>query len=133
MIKAEDLRIGVNTKQGKVVSFWESGIHVGMGKTYKFSELEPIPLTPEELVKLGFEKFNTYKNGSTEYLIDNSDPSKRICVRVNTSVLSDELTYTLFNYSSCDNASLQFIMKVEYVHALQNACAMISEELNYTP
>lgn len=45
MINSNELRIGNEILQGKIVSFYEHGIHVGLGKTYKFSDLNPIPLT----------------------------------------------------------------------------------------
>jgi hypothetical protein len=51
-----ELRIGNETKQGKVICFYEQGVHVGFGKCFNFSQLEPIPLTEEWLLKFGFVK-----------------------------------------------------------------------------
>ena len=55
-MKSNDLRIGNATMQGVVKSFYENGIHVGFGKCYPFSEVEPVPLTPEILEKVGCSK-----------------------------------------------------------------------------
>ena len=60
-----ELRIGNITNKGRIVSFYEHGVHVGMGKCYKFSELEPEILTEDWLKKLGFisEISSSYCNG----------------------------------------------------------------------
>ena len=64
-MEANELRIGNITKQGIVKSFYEHGIHVGLGKTFKFSELEPIQLTEEWLERLCFTPIENsmYVNG----------------------------------------------------------------------
>lgn len=65
-MESKELRIGNITDKGTVVSFWESGIHVGMGKTYKFSECSPIPLTHPWLLKFGFvENSSSWTNWKT--------------------------------------------------------------------
>jgi hypothetical protein len=56
MIQANELRIGNVTKEGIIKNFWERGVHVGFGKCYEFSELEPIPLTEQILLKCGFRQ-----------------------------------------------------------------------------
>ena len=53
-MKANELRIGNYTDKGMVKSFYEHGIHVGMGKCYLFRDLNPIPITEEVLLKCGF-------------------------------------------------------------------------------
>lgn len=63
MISAKELRIGNYTSEGKVVSFYENGIHVGFGKCRRFSELEPIELSEEILLKCGFDKEVVDYNG----------------------------------------------------------------------
>ena len=56
-IEAKELGIGNVTDKGRVKSFYESGIHIGMGKTFGFNELKPILLTEEWLLKFGFSIF----------------------------------------------------------------------------
>jgi len=55
-MKASELRIGNLTDKGFIENLLESGIHVGKGKCFNYSEVEPIPLNEEWLVKFGFEK-----------------------------------------------------------------------------
>ena len=109
MIKANELRIGNLTKQGEVKSFFENGIHVGFGKCYNFNELEPIPLTEEWLLKLGFrtEESNCFE-------LDN--------IHINTR---RELMWV---FTKCKN-NIEIEIP-EYVHQLQNLYfALTNEEL----
>lgn len=55
-MKANELRVGNYTDKGMVKSFYEHGIHVGMGKCYLFRDLNPIQITEEILLKCGFER-----------------------------------------------------------------------------
>jgi hypothetical protein len=61
-MKARELRIGNLTDKGEIKSFFENGIHVGFGKCYLFSDLKPIPLTEEWLLRFGFDS-SEYKDG----------------------------------------------------------------------
>ncbi len=71
---AKDIRIGNITKQGKVESFWEHGVHVGLGKCYRFGELHEVTLTEEWLKRLGFTAVedDMYVNGK-QWLMQVSD------------------------------------------------------------
>ena len=112
-MKASELRLGNVTSEGVIRSFVDGGIHLGMGKCFKFSELKPIPITEEWLVKFGFEKVgeNCYKHYN-------------LCIpfhfefNVGIEYLeSDELPMFIF---------------YQYVHQLQNLYhALTNEELNY--
>ena len=55
-MRPKELRIGNITEQGTVKTFYEHGIHVGFGKTHKFDEVEPIPLTENWLENFGFKR-----------------------------------------------------------------------------
>lgn len=59
MIQAEELRIGNITDKGVIKNFWEKGVHIGFGNCYEFTELNPIPLTEERLLKFGFVKHSS--------------------------------------------------------------------------
>ena len=61
VILPTDVRIGNMTKQGIIKSFWEKGVHVGFGKCYEFSELEPLILTEEALLNFGFKIDRQYQ------------------------------------------------------------------------
>lgn len=61
VILPTDVRIGNITKQGIIKSFWEKGVHVGFGKCYEFSELEPLILTEEALLNFGFKIDRQYQ------------------------------------------------------------------------
>ena len=54
-MEARELRIGNVTEQGVIKSFYENGVHFGFGKCAIFSQLNPIPLTEEWLLRFGFE------------------------------------------------------------------------------
>ena len=71
-MKANELRIGNYTEQGKINSFWEGGICLKYGKSFKFSELNPIPLTEDILLKCGIEidgSFGHIKHFESIYLL----------------------------------------------------------------
>ena len=55
-MNCKELRIGNITNKGTIKNFYESGIHIGLGKCYGFNELDPIELTEEWLLKFGYEK-----------------------------------------------------------------------------
>jgi hypothetical protein len=111
-MKANELRVGNATNKGIVKSFYESGIHVGNGKCYPFSELEPIPLTPEILVKAGFVS----PINRPEVFIKNRIQIFRECV-----YLVEE-----------DTIKAHFIpIRLQHLHQLQNLYfAFTGEELN---
>lgn len=112
MIQANELRIGNLTQQGEVKNFFESGVHVGYGKTYNFNELEPITLTEEWLLKCGadFKK----KSNHNECDIQN------ICFEFNENL---NLIYTA-------GEGVKLSEPIEFVHQLQNLYfALTGEEL----
>lgn len=70
MIKANELKIGNQIDKGIIVNFYETGVHVGLGKCFPFSDINPIPITDEWLLMLGFVKIKEprYVNGY-QYLL----------------------------------------------------------------
>jgi hypothetical protein len=55
-MKKCEIRIGNVTNKGIIESFYESGVHVGLGKCFRFSEIRGQSISIEWLEKLGFEK-----------------------------------------------------------------------------
>lgn len=55
-MESKELMIGSLTNKGVVVSFYEYGIHVGLGKTFNFSDLEPVIITEKILIAFNFRK-----------------------------------------------------------------------------
>lgn len=97
-MKAEELRIGNETKQGTVISFYERGIHVGYGKCFDYNEAEPIPLTEEWLLNMGFEiKQGVFGN---EYW-----------GKINLYTSSNKKIVFCFD---------KFLQEIKHVHQLQN-------------
>jgi len=64
-MEAKNIRIGNVTSDGIVKTFWERGVHVGLGKCLKFEDLQEVTLTEGWLKKLGFTAVETdmYING----------------------------------------------------------------------
>lgn len=93
------------------------------------ANFSPIPLTPDELVKLGFEECAKHVN-YIEVQLKSEQPSKHIVVRYGLQ----RDYFSVFNHSNCDFTQLQFITEVKYIHEIQNVLyALTGEELNYTP
>ena len=108
-VLAKDLRLGNLIKQGEIKSFYENGAHVGFGKCYNFKELEPIALTEEWLLKLGFEKRNNpYKWYKWLY----NDESEKLFILWEKRELFNN---NLIGYY-CEEA----IINMDNVHQLQN-------------
>jgi len=84
MIEANELRIGNATSKGIIVNMLESGVHLGLGKCYGYSELEPIKLTEEILLKCGCNFLNRY--------------SDNILIRENNCIHVPKRTFLSFSY-----------------------------------
>ena len=88
-------------RNGTIKSFYESGIHIGYGKTYKFSELEGICIDPVWLQRLGFE----YNPESDSMIIKKG--------KMKIEIVENKNCYELIF-----NDSVQY--SVEKVHEIQN-------------
>lgn len=80
---ARELRIGNYTDKGVIRSFIEYGIHVGFGKTYQFSELNPIPITDQWLLDFKFQKSYSrefYWNGVVKIQTYKKKPGYRVII-----------------------------------------------------
>lgn len=115
-MKSNELRIGNVTNKGVIYLFYDRGVCLKYGKSYKFSELEPMPLTEEILLKCGFEESDgahciwIYK-GNSKYMIE------WIFNEYNFRIITDRFNST-------------YIRQVKYVHQLQNLYfALTGEEL----
>jgi len=95
MIKATELRIGNITNKGQIIAFYESGIHVGYGRCYRFSELEPITLTPEILLKAGFTNYDEQKWEKGHIIL--------ICYADGVTYLSNSLHVNVFYFHQLQN------------------------------
>jgi hypothetical protein len=67
-MEARELRIGNIVNVGTIENMLESGVHVGKGKCYSYSEIEPVLITDEMLLKIGSKETH-----SKYYEIDNFD------------------------------------------------------------
>ncbi len=115
-MKANELRIGNIVNVGIIENMLESGVHVGKGKCYIYSEFEPIPLTEEWLLKFGFEI--TYSS--------------------NFRLKLDHKTHNEigFDFSHVADNSMEgfrfygHYIKIQYIHQLQNLYfALTNKEL----
>jgi len=118
-MNANEFRIGNITDKGTVVTFYESGIHVGYGKCFKFSEVNGIELTPEWLIKLGFEK-SSYIN--SEFSLHEKEC---FCLTFNENN-SGGISISAGDYA--EDGSL--LSHIKYVHQIQNLYfALTNKEL----
>lgn len=106
-MKVNELRVGNYTDKGMVKSFYEHGIHVGMGKCYGFCDLKPIPLTEEILLKCGFKRVpkNLY--------VDNLKDLRTAVTYLKGSIIWNESTRIVW----VGNIALD---NIKYLHELQN-------------
>ena len=123
-MKSNELRIGNHTKQGEIISFFESGIHVGYGATYSFNNVEPIPLTEEWLINLGFEK--SKGNFSIDFSLG--------YLELEYHVIMDLWEFNIVNVGDAwDDPVIVSLKSPQYVHQLQNLYfALTGEELTLT-
>lgn len=120
-MRANEFRIGNITDKGTVVTFYESGIHVGYGKCFKFNEVNGIELTPEWLVKLGFDK-SDYRGEYDEFCLYEKE-SFNIAFNENNSGC---ISISAGDYS--EDGSL--LKHIKYVHQIQNLYfALTNKEL----
>lgn len=113
-VEANELRIGSlvtlahksNSPIVTVITFYESGIHYGMGKTHPFNLLLPIPLTEEWLTKSGGIK--TSKN----------NPMTPYQFVVERFILVYFASYKYWYVT--DNDTGTYLTKIEFVHEWQN-------------
>jgi hypothetical protein len=120
MIKSSELRIGNRTCAGKITSFYVSGVSVGFGVSFKFSELESIPITEEILLKCGFKKVRN---------VGTSDTDK------NAYYYQGVIDLTIDFCLSCSDRNYDSLyfneIKIESFHQLQNLVfALTGEELD---
>jgi hypothetical protein len=114
-MEASKLRKGNHTKQGKIISFYESGIHVGYGATFSFNNVEPIEITKEWLVGFGWG----IGDFDTEYI---DSVSLKNCVLIYHTGINLFLIETLRDVIQIEH--------IKYVHQLQNLCySLTGEEL----
>jgi len=125
MIQSNELRIGdyvkvylgvnylgADYKVHKIENFYENGVHIGFGKCFKFSEIEPITITEEWLVKFGFENHENYFWYKKE------------------NIFSNMLSVGIQN----KDGVITIIENIKYLHQLQNLYfALTGKELDYDP
>ena len=137
-MKSEELRIGNIIKQGRIISFYESGVHVGFGATYSFNNIEPIPLTEDWLLRFGFQDDNKeerekYKHFPTNFLRKNVTPLSRYfwVYRENDPLLAKRKDIRGIEQGEFQVwANQSYCMSVQYVHELQNLYfALTKQEL----
>ena len=109
----EELRKGSTVEQGTIKSFYEHGVHVGMGKCYKFSELNPKPFRKEMLLKRGFK----------EDIEDDSFRFEEYGVSVNDDGECLFLLYT-------EVGSYIELAEFKYLHQFQNLCFVLIKSFN---
>jgi hypothetical protein len=122
-MKANELRIGnyVNIEGDvvKVKEIYEKGIHYTYGEYESYATedfIQPIELTEELLVKLGFE-------GEMYEICLHTDDFN---IAVNLIEIRVDIAY----YGNCE-AELCIKYNVKYLHELQNLCYCITgQELN---
>jgi hypothetical protein len=115
--------LGADYKVHKIENFYENGVNMGFGKCFKFVEIEPIPLTEEWLLNLGFnydDMEDTNENDNLWY----------------------HLVYGDFRFSSDKSINFESVfirlnktnLEIKYVHQLQNLYfALTGKELDYDP
>lgn len=109
-MEASELRINNYTNLGKIKSFYESGVHLGMGATCLYSDLKPVALTEELLLKLGFVKKGKRWSKDWFYLWEDN---------YNIVFALAEMQESIGKY-----------LNIEHVHQLQNLYfALTGEEL----
>lgn len=114
-MNVRELRIGNYTKVKDmncvVWSFYENGIHIGLGKCFNFQELEPIELTEEWFLRFGFKK-----EIESEYTRDSFCMGK-------VSLWNKNLDFSVLIFMPTST-------EIKYVHQLQNLYfALTGEEL----
>lgn len=117
-MKTSELRIGNYTNKGIIKSFWERGVHIGGGRCYEFSELEPIKLTQAKLEEYGFKaesQYSDFTRGgiSISSFITVCETGERKSFFLNLGENNEDLN-----------------TRIDYVHELQNIYyALTKEEL----
>ena len=96
---------------------------------YEYTDLrlfQPVPLTEEWLLKLGFEAYSTHVN-YIELQIKSNKPSNHVVIRYGLQ----RDYFNIFNHSECDFTEMQYLTEVKFVHQLQNLfyCLSGGEEL----
>lgn len=110
-MNASELRIGNRVDKGVIKSFYESGIHIGGGKCFGFSELNPVPLTMDILLDYGFiEKGTLFKKNhkaNIEFDVYYSLSEKHLyCFIFNRKVILDYVHQLQNLYFSINNQEL---------------------------
>lgn len=121
-MKPEELRIGNITEQGTIKTFYEYGIHVGLGICFIFKELDPVEITKEWLLKLGFKKRNI--KWFDKSISKNIYEYKGYCVE-----FIDENYKVLFELKLNDIVrQSNYIANIKHVHQLQNLYYALTEQ-----
>lgn len=94
MINKDELMHGNIVDVGIIKSFYEYGIKTVEGETYMFQKINPVPITSEKLIELGFDIINceTFHKSEFHYSI----------------YMRDDLFY---DYN---------LNEIKYIHELQN-------------
>jgi len=111
-------QISTSVFQGEVMAITKNRVVVDK-LTLKFMTIEPIPLTEEWLIKLGFEKLREYDDG------------ENIIIQYGKSIIvgndeHDEKLVISFPFKHCeigdyqDGYSYVLDITIDYVHQLQN-------------
>lgn len=106
-MKSNELRIGNLTDKGVIKSFYEHGVHVGMGKCFSFNELHPVEITCDILLKYGFKK-----SSPKQYVSDAKNLRTATIYECGIIVWNENTKMTWVGNCCIDN--------VEYFHDIQN-------------
>lgn len=112
-----ELQRGNKVLQGTVKSFYEHGIHVGFGKTFKYEELTPVVLTENILKEAGFE--NTANNTGTTVSLWRKG---RMLLHVMTENKKRVIRYYTLQYD---------FKPIKHLHTLQNLYSIIEQKPLY--
>ncbi len=115
-MRSTDLRIGnynlFNSKLDRI----NDGYDIDHVRDDKEGLHQPVPLTEEWLLLLGFVKLRIQPLTDTqEYILDKYPANHKLIARD-----CDDGDYSIFNHSNCNINEMQYLTKVEHVHQLQN-------------
>jgi hypothetical protein len=144
MIQASELRIGnwlIFDGFVKVDYIFTDGFYCigsdGCSYKSKWSELEPIPLTPEILEKAGFDRRHPNVNEFDLWVAEDTETLNginQISIVLENGNWVLELWHFDYSYTTNDDHEQDLIdIKVQYIHQLQNLYfALTGQELEIT-